>query len=114
MQTTQTLSRLPLFLPLPADALAAVADMMQPKQLADGEVLFRKGDPSGSMYVIVSGVVQVVLEDTHSGELQVLRQLGAGAALGDMSLIEQEPRSATVIAISPTKLMMLDSRDFLD
>lgn len=115
MQSTAlTLSRLPLFTPLPADALAALADVMHPESIADGEVLFRKGDAGGAMYLIVSGVVQVVLENDQTGELQVLRQLGAGAALGDMSLIDQEPRTATVIAISPTELLTLYSQDFLD
>src|SRR5687767_10102179 len=112
--TIQTLSRLPLFTPLPEDALAALADVMQPGFLADGEVLFRMGDPGGAMFLIVSGVVQVVLENEQSGELQVLRQLGPGAALGDMSLIDQEPRTATVIAISPTEYLTLYTDDFMD
>lgn len=109
----QTLKKLPLFAGLPDDALAALADAMIPVYLAEGEVLFRLGDPSAALYVIQEGSLKVVLPDVGGGE-QLLRQLLAGASIGEMSLIDQSPRTATVIAASDTKLLMLQRQDFIE
>jgi CRP-like cAMP-binding protein len=86
---------------------------MGPGELSDQEVLFYKGDPSGALFLITSGAVKVVLNDPEQGE-QILRQLGPGEALGEMSLIDEEPRTATVVALSPVKYLVLHHQDFID
>src|SRR5690349_18741537 len=107
------LSQLPLFATLPPDAVAAMADIMVPGELSDGDALFHKGDPSGALFLITSGAVKVILDDAELGE-QILRQLGPGEALGEMSLIDETPRTATVVALSPIKYLVLHHQDFID
>jgi CRP-like cAMP-binding protein len=106
------LSQLPLFASLPPDAIAALADIMDSGALEEGDILFRKNDPSGALFLILSGAVKVVLED-EEGE-DVLRQMGPGEALGEMSLMDQSPRTATVVAISPVRYAVLYHQDFMD
>jgi CRP-like cAMP-binding protein len=106
------LAQLPLFASLPSDAIAALADIMQSGSLEEGDILFEQGDPSGALFLIISGAVKVVIKDAD-GE-NVLRQLGPGEALGEMSLIDQAPRTATVKAISPVHYDVLYHQDFMD
>lgn len=107
----ELLPQLPLFATLPGEALKALADRLQPGTLQEGETLFRTGDPGGAMVLLESGAVEVYLEEGDSREL--LRLMGPGEALGEMSLIDEEPRSATVVALSPVQYYVLYRDDFL-
>jgi CRP-like cAMP-binding protein len=106
------LSQLPLFTSLPTDAIAALADIMESGSLEEGDILFQQGDASGALFLITSGAVKIVLEDDEGEHL--LRQIGPGEALGEMSLIDQSPRTATTIAISPVHYVVLYHQDFMD
>jgi CRP-like cAMP-binding protein len=65
-------------------------------RLSPGQVLFRKGDPPGNVYFLVSGEAHVVLEGaTHS---DVVARVGPGESIGEMAALDGQPRSATVIA----------------
>lgn len=108
----ELLPKLPLFTTLPSEAIAALVEHLQRGTLGEGEILFRKGDPSGALILIESGAVEVYLEDGDNREL--LRRMGPGEALGEMSLIDEEPRSATVVALSPIEYYVLYRQDFLD
>jgi len=79
-----------------------------PVTLKPGDVLFKKGDPAQSMYVVLSGEVRVTTDDGR-----VLQTLPAGSIVGEMGLIERAPRSATVTAVGPTTLAEVDERRFL-
>jgi diguanylate cyclase (GGDEF)-like protein len=84
------------------------------KNLEQGEVLFRKGDASDSMYAVISGgldIVDYVRDEGPSpmhGIQKLVNQLDAGAVLGEMGLLRSVPRSATVIANSPTELLKIN------
>lgn len=106
------LKGVPLFADLPSDAIRVLADNIQVQHLEDNEVLFRRGDPGGALYAILSGTVKVVLQDEHGERL--LRELGMGDSLGEMSLLDDSPRTATVISASPVDLLVLHREDFLD
>jgi len=79
-----------------------------------GEVLFHKGDPSSSMYTIISGAVDVLdpVKDDESGhELEsriLINQLKTGDVLGEMGFLRSAPRSATVVATSPVELLKIN------
>jgi CRP/FNR family cyclic AMP-dependent transcriptional regulator len=75
--------------------------------LAPGEALFREGEPAACMYVVRSGTVRVSTGTT------VLEEFGPGSILGEMALIEDSPRSATVTAISDCEIAMVDRNRFL-
>jgi CRP/FNR family cyclic AMP-dependent transcriptional regulator len=71
-----------------------------------GEIIIEEGQSDDTIYVIRSGEVQVV----HDGE--VLATLGAGELVGEMSLIDNLPRSATVIALSDTVVVPVSNDHF--
>ncbi len=74
---------------------------------AQGEVLFREGDPGDSLFLIVEGEVRIL-----KGEVQVAELSEPGQCVGEMALITDEPRSATVEAIAPTILLEITRQAF--
>jgi CRP/FNR family cyclic AMP-dependent transcriptional regulator len=76
-------------------------------RLAPGDALFTEGEPGTCMYVVRSGTVRV---STGATELE---QLGPGSILGEMALIEETPRSATVTAVSDCDIAVIDRHRFL-
>lgn len=74
-------------------------------------VILNEGDRSDSFYLIDSGKVKVLLEDDQGKEV-VLNVLGAGEYFGEMALIDDETRSATVIAMEDSTLTLISMQDF--
>lgn len=107
------LRKIELFAGLPEEVLTELASKMEEHNLEEGQVLFQKGDPGDALFLIQSGRAKVVLADAHGRET-VLNECGPGDAIGDMSLVDQEERSATVVAITPLKTLKLKEDDFLD
>ena len=67
-----------------------------------GEVIFHEGDGGFTMYVITEGQVKVQTGQGHKSV--TLAELGPGEVLGEMALVTDEPRSATAVAVTQTKL----------
>jgi NTE family protein len=101
------LRRSTLFASLSADAMAALQAQLTPLTLMSGEVLFREGDPSDSLYIVISGRLRVVSRAIEDQSERVLGDLGHGEIVGEMGLICEEPRSATVVAVRDTNLAKL-------
>lgn len=78
---------------------------------ADGEVVVRQGEAGSCMYVIQAGQVEIVRE--HDANETVLGVLGEGEVFGDMAIIEQQPRSATVRARGEARILTIDRQTFL-
>ncbi len=74
-------------------------------------VLITEGDRSDSLYVILSGKVKVFLSDEHGKEVQLNIQ-GPGEYFGELALIDQAPRSASVMTLEPSKLAVVSKADF--
>jgi NTE family protein len=112
----QQLLVIPFFRNLPTEALEAIAARLRRQSFASGEVVFRKGEPSDSMYLVRSGQVDVVLEGdvgVHR-EREPLASLGAGSFVGELGLLLNEPRSATLLAVTDTDLLALSRTDLDD
>jgi CRP-like cAMP-binding protein len=77
-----------------------------------GEPVVRQGDPADRFYIIESGAFTVT-QAGPSGEPVVLRQLGPDAVFGELGLLNQTPRTATVTASTDGLLLALDRDDFL-
>jgi CRP-like cAMP-binding protein len=88
-----------------------LAQLLQPFRLAEGEPLFRQGDPAGGVYLVSSGAISVSLAVAGQAD-HPLATLGPGAILGEMSLLLDEPRSATAVAQSDTEVWGLDRPAF--
>ena len=77
----------------------------------DGEIIVRQGDMGESMFVIQEGTVGVYLET--NGQETLLAQPGVGEVLGEMSIFERQPRSATVRAHGQARVLTVDKKSFL-
>ncbi|MCR9143277.1 MAG: cyclic nucleotide-binding domain-containing protein [bacterium] len=75
------------------------------------QIVIREGDFGREVYLVISGRV-VVTEKVERGSYKVLNSLGPGEIFGEMALIEGAPRSATLIAAAPTRLLALQEKDF--
>ena len=76
------------------------------RSLAAGQELFHEGDPAGSAYLIESGTIAIVTHD--EGREVLLSELGAGAILGEMAVIDAAPRTATARAVTDVELIEID------
>ena len=102
------LSRVELFRPLPEEAQEALAARGARRRFAQGAVLMRQGDPSLSLYVILSGRV-CVERTTESGTSLTLAELGPDELVGEMGVLDGEPRTATVTALADTETLELQA-----
>jgi voltage-gated potassium channel len=105
LQSWDLVVRLPLFRNLGAPALSDIARLLKAERCGADTVIVRQGEPGDSMYFIAEGEVEV-----RAPSVSV--RLGPGQFFGEMALITGEPRSATVTALSPARLLRLDMADF--
>ena len=90
-----------------------VAGRMRLRRSSRGDLLFQEGDPGEEMYVILSGSVAITVRSTSGDEVK-LSDVAAGNFFGEMSIIEQAPRSATCRAEADGEFLALDARAFHD
>jgi CRP-like cAMP-binding protein len=74
---------------------------------AAGQYVFKAGDPGETMYIVTEGEVEVV------GESATLETAGPGSIVGELALIDDEPRSASVVAKTNCRLVAIDRRRFV-
>lgn len=103
--TTQ-LKKTTMFNGLSDEALTALAQKAFTRKLAEGDVLMRKGEVGDSLFLIHEGWVKIVTTDSKGEEL-ILNKCGPGESIGEMSLLDRGPRSATVIALSDAEVLEL-------
>jgi len=101
----RALAATPLFAGMPSDALQDLVAKLQLVSLEVGELLFREGDPSDALYVIVEGELSVQAEGPPRVETS---RLAAGTFIGEVALMTDQPRSATVICVQPAELLRID------
>ena len=106
------LQAIPLLQGLPAEAIEALASQVSPRRLEAGDVLFRKGDEGNAVYVIHRGWVKIVTEN-EAGEELVLNHCGPGEVVGEMALLDREPRSAGIVALGSVEALELKREAFL-
>jgi CRP-like cAMP-binding protein len=98
------LERLPLFKGAPQGLLAKLATRVKILNLARGDFLVHQGDESDALFVIRTGWIKIVAEGPQ-GEEVILNQCGPGQLVGEMSLIDQQPRSNSIVALSPAEIL---------
>jgi CRP-like cAMP-binding protein len=106
------LRRFPLFKTVDPVGLEALAQAMRRRSFPRGTLLFRKGDPGQSMMLIAAGQVRIFMNDDRGNEI-TFRTIGAGQILGEFSLLDHEPRSASASALTALDVLILLREDFL-
>ncbi len=106
------LRRVPLFAGLPEEDLERLCRMMSEVSLAAGEMLFAEGDPGDRAYIIASGELEVI--KATGGRPILLSVRSAGDVIGEMAILEDAPRNASVRARSAVLLYAIDHQHFED
>jgi CRP-like cAMP-binding protein len=106
LERVLTLKTVGMFADLPDDLLAELAGLLSEVDVGAGAVIFEKGEPGSSLYIIVEGEVRV-----YDGQ-NTLNHLRPRAVFGEMALLDPEPRLASVAALSDTRLLRLDKAPF--
>jgi CRP-like cAMP-binding protein len=108
----QYLRSVGIFAGVSPEELRDLATRMQAREYQPGAVIVGQEDAGDSLFVITEGRVKVVLYG-DSGREVILSILRAGEIFGEMSLLDNEPRSANVIAIEPTRALVLERAAFV-
>ena len=104
------LAGIPLFAALDAASRRDLAGQLEPVHVAAGEVIFRQGDAGDGLYLVLSGRLRLTV--AADGAERTLYDLGRGAIVGDMALLTDRPRAATVHAVRDSDLLMLRVSSF--
>lgn len=107
----EVLGRVPLFQGLPRADLERIADLVNPREVKAGEFLFREGDPGDKFYIVFEGAVEI-LKERPLGDHERLAVRRSGEAFGEMSLLNDAPRSASVRAVEATQLLSVSKIEF--
>jgi CRP-like cAMP-binding protein len=111
-QKRELLANVPLFQGLGSKELDALIPVARTVSLGKREELFHKGDEGAQVYVVIRGKLKA-LTTSEGGDDVVFSILGPGEVLGEIALLGGSPRTATVTAIDPCELLIIDRRDFL-
>lgn len=110
-QLVGLLEEVDLFAGLAADDLDRVAGIVERRSLEEGEVLFREGEPGDAFYIVFRGAVEIS-KARPDGAVDRLAVRRPGEGFGEMALLDEAPRSATVRATEPTDLIVVRREDF--
>ena len=100
------LARIPLFAGLASDELARIAAVTEEVEVAAGTVLTHEGRYEGWFYLVAAGTVEIARAGV------AVDTVGAGGFVGEISLIDAGPRTATVTTLTPCELLRFDNRHF--
>jgi CRP-like cAMP-binding protein len=103
-----------LFENQPGEVIRAVLAQGQLVEFGPGEVVFRQGDEGDRLFVVKSGVLEVVAAPTDGSEPVVVAYLGTGEVIGELALLTGSPRSATVRSPEHAELFVVDKAVFFD
>jgi len=113
LETMRRVSRLPLFAGVPPAALEGAVEHLIPIDVGAGAVVISEGDPADRFYIIEEGQFAVDQRDPGTGLPRRLRVMGPDEVFGELGLMRNAPRSATVTAASDGRLLALERDDFL-
>ena len=103
----ELLRRSPIFAPLPGSALESLALRLELRRVEAGDVVFAQGDAGDDFYLLESGRVRITVDGAAASEL------GPGEGFGEIALLRDVPRTATVTAVTDATLYALEREEFL-
>ena len=113
MNKTELLKAVSLFWDLKDEELGYIADKMISKKFENGNLIFLEESEGENLFFVVEGSVKITRLSKDGREV-ILAMLNAGDFFGEMSLLDGEARSANVIALENTEVLILNRHDFLE
>ncbi len=107
---TSILRDVPMFHLFDEDELGELCQHIEERRFVGGQTIFHLGDAGGEMYVVLSGRVEVFIND-EDGRRVSLNEVGAGEVFGEFSLFDGDARSASAAALEPTVTCCIDRQD---
>jgi len=107
----EQLNRIPLFQGLSLEEIAVLDQYLGEMELAAGEAVFREGEKGDFVCFVTAGELEVIKQSLNAG-VTTMALLGKGRSIGEMALIDELPRSATVQARSDARLTLLSRSAF--
>lgn len=111
MNLSEFLRAVPLFAGLTPEEMNPFQEKLEVIQFVRDAFICKEGEKADSMFVIKSGIVQIFCDDGHSGR-KILTHLKLGDYFGEMSLLTEEPRTASAIALAETEVIRIRKEDF--
>lgn len=109
--TVDALRSMPIFESLSVERLVPIARVAVFRKMPRSSTILRAGDRTDFVYFILSGVLKVLVSDEEGREV-ILSNLGPGEFFGEMGVLDDNPRSATVVTTSPCELVVIAKADF--
>ena len=109
--STALLRNVPLLSVLSEKELVLLARVVTRKSYARGSQILGAGDPTDSLYILISGRIKVLMSDLDGKEV-ILAILEPNEFVGEMGLIDNSPRSANVVALEPCEVVCISKSDF--
>ena len=106
------LRSVPLFSSLSGDQLLVLASVLSRNPYPRDSAVIAAGDPTDALYIVISGRLKVVMSD-NEGREAILAILNRGDFFGEMGLIDQAPRSASVVTLEACELLTITRTDFM-
>ncbi len=107
------LDRIPLFAALTPEAVATLEQHSAVRSFRKNTVVIQKGDESSTLYAVVEGRLKVSIADNEGKEV-ILNTLGPGDHFGELAILGEGPRTATVITLEDSRLLTMSRSAFLD
>lgn len=109
--TVATLRTFAMFNGLPENELQAIARLAMMRRVARNSSIVRAGEHTDFVYLVLAGSLKVLVTDEEGREV-IFGMLGPGELFGEMAVLDDHPRSATVIAVSASQLVVIGKGDF--
>lgn len=110
LEALKEFSRIPILSGLTDDEIFDFIRLCRVHRIAKGDTLFRQGDPGRSMYIIGEGALDVYLD--REGGRELVAQFGSLDVVGELGLLEAQPRTATAVATAETTVYEVSGEDF--
>ena len=109
--STTLLRNVPLFAGVDEVQLSVLTRTIVRRNFGRNTMIIGAGDPTDSLYIVISGRLKVLMSDEQGREV-ILSMLGPGEFFGEMGLLDDSPRSASVVSVEPCDLLSISKTDF--
>lgn len=108
----EQLGRVDILRELPPEEVQALVPHVNERDYPPGRTIFRKGEPGDALYLIRKGTVRVIEEPEGRAEPRILSEIGPGGCFGEIALLTDAPRTATVVTATETTVFLIQKSDF--